>query len=169
MTWAAVPVVKLPIAVIVLNKLLFSGSIQPVPIDVLKLVSKDAELTVTTQRSGRPCCWKTLVRDVNPSYVAVSVVDESSVNTRSCEGMVPPNTGWTVNAVIATISAGNIFRVDLDIIFLFLGMRRNSPPVRAFWAAMSILIIPGFLGGLTGIQHSKSYLMAMVAGTVWNQ
>jgi hypothetical protein len=67
----------------------------------------------------------------------------------SCVGVAPPNTGWATNAETAIISAGNIFRVDLDIIFLFLGMRRNSPPVRAFWAAMSILIIPSFLGRLT--------------------
>src|SRR6476660_3211519 len=51
-----------------------------------------------------------------PFKVAVSDVEEFSVMTRVL--ITPARIGWVTSpAVIATISAGNIFRVDLDIIF----------------------------------------------------
>jgi len=65
------------------------------------------------------------VREVVPLGVvksAVSDVEEFSVMTRV--SIAPARIGCVTSAaMIAIISAGNIFRVDLDIIFLFLGMR----------------------------------------------
>jgi hypothetical protein len=53
-----------------------------------------------------------------PFKIAVSDVEEFSVMTRV--SIAPARIGWVTSAAaIATISAGNIFRVELDIIFTF--------------------------------------------------